>query len=94
MAENEQLNAAQVQEIEPENFEVENFIYEETNNLPEIALICAGLTLIVLTVAYVIFRRMQNNKGSPSEEQEFTPVSQEDNDELNPDSKVVVPIEN
>lgn len=37
---------------------------------------------------------MQNNKGSPSEEQEFTPVSQEDNDDLNPDSKVVVPIEN
>jgi len=70
-------------EVEVEKFEVEQFSLQESNDLPEVALICAVLAVIVLTVSYFVFRRMQEKRLSQTNEgAQFTEVTQEESEEM------------
>ena len=60
-----------------------NFSLQESNDLPEVALICAVLAVIVLTVSYFVFRRMQEKRLSQTNEgAQFTEVTQEESEEM------------
>ena len=65
-----------------EKFDVQTYHNQPTNNLPEIALVCVILTVIVITVAYIIFRRMQRSKTVSESGDGFQEITQNEEESV------------